>query len=401
MRHDEYQEENEYNERTQKIGKNIHYNLQSTFMEIEKTQTKMILEGKTRRIGQTTEATIVEDFWNYYQQFSSSNPPDSSQYFGDDAAELNITILLRQFQDFYLEQVYPLSFPVPIIQKSYRSTKNTVKRPAKFFLVGDTHGSFSDVTKLINHFVRMIEKGNKNGYEVKIIIIGDIVDRGYWDLHNLLYFMTFNLKYPKNVLILRGHHEEMSISANYGFGQRVMKVFSEMIFASFCHMFKDLPLISIFHGENGSFLCLHGGIPFMVNQESEEYEVPLLNIHNFNNRQVWIDEMDSITQQILWNDPIMNYVIGEGEQFYNNRRGIGYAFGEEIFRSFCLKNHIDLVFRGHQVFSEGFHKDFDDKLITIFSASHYVGKKIQARFVELNSNDIFNFAVHLIQDLPG
>ncbi|WP_457556617.1 metallophosphoesterase family protein [Candidatus Harpocratesius sp.] len=401
MNSDEFQEENEYNERTHKIGQKYHTSLQSTFMSIEKTQTQMIMEGRTQRIGETEEQSIIDEFWDYYRQFSSENPPHEAEYYGDDASELKMTILIRQFQDFYLEKIYPLSFPVPIIQKSYKSTKNTRKRPAKFFIVGDTHGSFADVAKLINFFVPAIEKGKQLGYDVKIIIIGDIVDRGKWDLHNLLYLMTFNLKYPTNVLILRGNHEEMSISANYGFGRRVMKYFSEILFASFCHMFKDLPLISIFHCENGSFLCLHGGIPITIDPKTGDYDVPLLNIYNFNNRQVWIDEMDPVSQQILWNDPIINYVPGVSEQFFDNRRGIGYTFGEEIFRTFCVKNHIDLVFRGHQVFSEGFHRDFDDKFITVFSASNYVNKNIQARFVELNSTDIFNFAIHLIQDMPG
>ncbi len=401
MEHDDFFERNEYDESTRRIGQKYHRSLEPTFISIEETQTKMILEGKTKRIGQDSEKTIVDEFWKFYSQFSSTNPPDQDKYYGDSAAELNMTILIREFQKYYLESVYPVSYPVPVLIFPHKSTKSNIRPPAKYFLVGDTHGSFSDVVKLIKHSVAEIEKGFNEGYDVKVVFIGDIVDRGKWDLHNLLYIMAFNLKFKKNVLILRGNHEEMSISANYGFGRRVMEHFSEILFASFCHLFKDLPLISISHCDNGSFLCLHGGIPILINPESGEYEVPLLNTYPFNNRQVWIDEMDPISQQILWNDPILNYSPESSEKFYDSRRGIGYTFGEEVFRSFCMKNHVDFVFRGHQVFSEGFHKDFDDRLVTIFSASDYVKKKIDARFVELDSTNIENYTIRRIGDLSG
>lgn len=85
--------------------------------------------------------------------------------------------------------------------------------------------------------------------------------------------------------------------------------------------------------------------------------------------------------------------------FYFSHRGIGYETGEEIFREFCLKNKIQLLFRGHQVFRQGFYKHYDDRFITIFSASDYVNKMIDARFVEVDSNDIFNYNIHVISDL--
>ena len=401
MEHDEFDERNEYDEHTRRIGQKFHRSLEPTFISIEETQTRMILEGRTKRIGEDSEKTIVDEFWQYYSQFSSANPPDPGKYYGDSAAELKMTILIREFQKYYLESVYPVSYPVPVLIFPHKSTKSNPRLHARYFLVGDTHGSFIDVVKLINHFVVEIGKGKNEGYDVKVIFIGDIVDRGKWDLHNLLYIMAFNLKFKKNVLILRGNHEEMSIAANYGFGRRVMDQFSEILFASFCHLFKDLPLVSISHCDNGSFLCLHGGIPILIDPETREYEVPMLNTYPFNNRQVWIDEMDPVSQQILWNDPILNYSPESSEKFYNSRRGIGYTFGEEVFRSFCLNNHVELVFRGHQVFSEGYHKNFDDRFVTIFSASDYVKKQIDARFVELNSTDILNYTVRRIGDLPG
>ena len=145
-------------------------------------------------------------------------------------------------------------------------------------------------------------------------------------------------------------------------------------------------------------MCLHGGIPLIKKNESE-FEVPQLMTHEFNNRKVLIDDMDPITQQILWNDPILNYMSGVNEKFYENRRGLGYVFGKEVFEEFLAKNNVNIVYRGHQVFLEGFHQDFDKKFVTIFSASDYAGKKITARYVEFDSEDIFAYKIHIIQEL--
>ncbi len=397
---DEFHEENEYNEKTKKIGKESYDSLKPTFIKIVETQTQMILDGKTQKIGESTESTIVEDYWNYYNHFSPENMPLINQYFGNNSAELKMTILIRVFQNHYLERVYPLSFPVPIIQKSFRTPKEEEKIPSKFFFIGDTHGSFIDTIKLIPFLVKEIEKGILHDYEVKIVFIGDFIDRGELDIHNLLYLMTFNLRYPNNVILLRGNHEEISICAHYGFGKKIIENFSQMLFASFCNLFKDLPLITIFHCDEGSVMCLHGGIPIKVDDLTGEYSIPQLNTYQFDNRKVWLDNMDSISQQILWNDPILNYNPDIHSKFFPSRRGIGYWFGEEIFDEFCQKNNVSLIFRGHQVFMEGINKTFRQRFITVFSASNYVKKKINARFIEMNSNEIYNYKVHIIQEIP-
>ena len=395
---DLFEEFDEISDKTRKIGQDFLVKIRPSLSQLEEEQTQRLLQDKTQRIGETRESTIVDEFWNYYIHFTADNPPSSDLYYGDDEAELKIAVLIRLFQDLYLERVYPLSFPVPIIQKSFRSTKNNQKPPATFFLVGDTHGSFMDVSKLIHFFITKIRESETTGREVKIIFIGDFVDRGTWDIHNLLYIMAFNLKFPKNVLCLRGNHEEITICGNYGFGKRVIDKFSKMLFASFTNMFKDLPLISVFHCNQGSVMCLHGGIPIIENDDGS-YEVPQLNTYKFNNRQIFLDNMDPITQQILWNDPIVDYNPQFHEKFFNSRRGVGYMFGEEIFNEFCIKNHVDLLFRGHQVFLNGIHHHFENRFITIFSATEYAGKHIDARFIEMDSEDIFNFKVHVIQEL--
>jgi len=397
-----FEEENEFNERTRKIGKAQFESLQETFIHRENEQTEMVMQDRTQRLGESTESTIVDDFWDYYSPFSRDFLPHPDVYCGGVKAELKITVLLNLFQKLYIEQIYPFTFPVPIVQKSFRTGKNHVKPKTKFFIVGDTHGSIKDTISSIKFFLREMEKADKEGYGVKIIFLGDTIDRGIHDIHNILLIMTFNLKFPKSVLYLRGNHEEISICSHYGFGQRVIEKFSQMLFASFCHMFKDLPLIAHYHCDQGSFMCLHGGIPIIPGEDFKTYTIPHLNTHQFVNRKVWLDEMesDTVTQQILWNDPILNEDPDSPYKYLKNRRGIGFLTGSDVFRQFCERNNVNLMFRGHQVFTEGIHRAYDNRFITIFSASEYVNKKIEARIIEMDSDDIFNFKDHIIQKLP-
>ncbi|MHA1584561.1 MAG: metallophosphoesterase family protein [Promethearchaeota archaeon] len=400
MNKNEFLEIGEYNEKTRKIGKKYYTSLQPTFQVIQTKQTAKVAEGKTIRVGISEESSVVDEIWNFYMQFSSQNLPDIESLYKNKIAELKISTLLRLFHNFYLYQVYPVTFPAPIIQKSYRSIKNKQKRYAKLFFVGDTHGSLPDTLKMIKFFTQEIQRGEELGYDVKITFIGDFIDRNKWDIHNLILLMTFNLKYQKNVLLLRGNHEEISICAHYGFGKRVIENFSEILFAQFSFMFKDLPLIAVYHCDQGSIMALHGGIPIKVDEKTGNYEVPQLSKCEFNNRQIWLDDMDPITQQILWNDPIIDYDPEKMDKFFPNRRGIGYTFGMEIFNEFMVNNKVNLMFRGHQVFRAGFHQDFEKRFNTIFSTSDYVNKMIDARFVELNSNDIFKINFRPIADLP-
>jgi diadenosine tetraphosphatase ApaH/serine/threonine PP2A family protein phosphatase len=394
------EEENEVTSNTRKIGAATYQELQPTVILIQKEQTSRNYEEATMRIGQDKETTVVGELWDYYTKFDEDHLPSADQYFGGEEAELKITVLLRLFQKLYHERIYPPSFPAPIIHYFYRKSKTKTPKKAKFFIAGDTHGSFKDTVRMIKFFTKWIEQGKKEDFEVRIVFIGDFVDRHPLDIHNLLFILTFNLKYPDNVLLLRGNHEEVTINANYGFGNNVMKHFNKILYANFNNIFMDLPLICIFHCNEGNVMCLHGGIPIIVNPDTNAYEVPVLNTVAYKNRQIFIDDMDSITQQLLWNDPIITDQIENIPPFLQNRRGLGYIFGQEVFDQFCRINDVTLVFRGHQVFPEGMRKFFNGRFITVFSASDYANKKISARFVEMNSEDILNFEDYIIQDDP-
>jgi diadenosine tetraphosphatase ApaH/serine/threonine PP2A family protein phosphatase len=162
----------------------------------------------------------------------------------------------------------------------------------------------------------------------------------------------------------------------------------------------DLPLICILHCNDGNVACLHGGIPLIIDSTTNSFTVPLLNSHVFKNREIFIDDMDSVTQQLLWNDPMVVERTNPPEPYYPNRRGLGYIFGKPVFDEFCRINDVQLVFRGHQAYPEGLRKFFSDRFVTIFSASDYSNRKIIARFIEMDSMNIFSYEDYIIQEDP-
>ncbi|OHT14277.1 hypothetical protein TRFO_15457 [Tritrichomonas foetus] len=59
--------------------------------------------------------------------------------------------------------------------------------------------------------------------------------------------------------------------------------------------------------------------------------------------------------------------------FCESKRGIGCLFGERALTAFLTQNNIKRVVRGHECVFEGYRLSFNEKLITVFSASNYCG----------------------------
>src|SRR5208337_5285381 len=109
----------------QKIGKKLFEDLQPSIEKIEEEQTQRNMEGQTVRVGKSQMSTIVNEFWDYYQQFSSHNLPKRDEFLGDpDESEMKIVVLLNLLQDLYLEKVYPLGTRFPIVHYRYFGGKD-------------------------------------------------------------------------------------------------------------------------------------------------------------------------------------------------------------------------------------------------------------------------------------
>lgn len=94
-----------------------------------------------------------------------------------------------------------------VISKEFEPNVLRVSSPV--MIVGDIHGQFFD---LLNIF-------EQNGFPSnnRYLFLGDYVDRGLFCVEVITLLMVLKVKYPDNVLLLRGNHEGRVMTINFNF----------------------------------------------------------------------------------------------------------------------------------------------------------------------------------------
>ena len=110
--------------------------------------------------------------------------------------------------------------------------------------------------------------------------------------------MALKIKYPNQIHLLRGNHEDRWINSAFGFQAELISRMNDdenntVIFTRFNDFFDYLPLAAII---NDTLLCLHGGIGSNISTESEKINRPLEVIWSTNLAQ-------QLVVNILWSAP--------------------------------------------------------------------------------------------------
>jgi len=325
------------------------------------------------------ETPFADEFWDFY--YNNKHITDPRKFLGGNDVREKIVGLLAEVSEYILN---------PEVLDLHHAF-NEKMQSGKLYYVGDTHGSINDTDKCIRFFVKQIERAEMKNEDLRIIFLGDYVDRNRMDIHNLLYILSFAQKYPKYVRILRGNHEEVTINMRYGFWSSINKYLPNMyIFNDFEYFFMKLPLVHAVHFQSESMeepriiVSLHGGIPIYDKKFTEMPEIPniIQGLDYLDPAHSNIDEMDDLSQQILWNDPADD--LPPNMLFLPSRRGIGFNFGKEVFDEWMKENKADRLIRGHEVFMEGFKNFFNDRLFSVFSSSKYVYRRLDAKILEFD-----------------
>ncbi|GAI98246.1 unnamed protein product [marine sediment metagenome] len=77
----------------------------------------------------------------------------------------------------------------------------------KVIVIGDLHGDLKSLIKLIE-----ILKLEKPKY---VIFLGDIVDRGLYQLECLILVLALKIKDSNKYYLLKGNHETLEVNRNY------------------------------------------------------------------------------------------------------------------------------------------------------------------------------------------
>ncbi|MHA1459645.1 MAG: metallophosphoesterase [Promethearchaeota archaeon] len=223
----------------------------------------------------------------------------------------------------------------------------------KVMVIGDLHGDLKSLTKLMEII--------KNENPKYVIFLGDIVDRGLYQLECLILILALKIKDSNKYFLLRGNHETLEVNRNYGFYQEFLNRFKDnKKFNQVTAIYNALPYSALV---NESILCLHGGIPEDFNAIRRLRGIKTSEI------DLTYENTAKSLLQIMWNDP-KTKLKGFSESFRG--RDIKF-FGEDVFTDFMRENELDYLIRAHERFPEGYKWFFNKRLLSIFSSANYRG----------------------------
>eukprot|EP00756_Hemistasia_phaeocysticola_P024690 Hpha_TRINITY_DN15962_c0_g1::TRINITY_DN15962_c0_g1_i6::g.74560::m.74560/K15423/PPP4C; serine/threonine-protein phosphatase 4 catalytic subunit len=212
-------------------------------------------------------------------------------------------------------------------------------------IVGDIHGQFYDLRELF-----MI------GGPVPLtnyVFMGDYVDRGFYSVETLLLLVALKVRHPDRVHLVRGNHESRQITQVYGFYDECLRKFGNVnVWRTCAEVFDHMALAALVADK---VLSVHGGL-----------SPSLTTIDQIND----IDRFMEVPNEgpmcdLMWSDP------EDVDGWAISPRGAGHIFGADVVAKFCKENNLDLVTRSHQLVMEGFKSQFDDLIVTVWSAPNY------------------------------
>lgn len=246
-----------------------------------------------------------------------------------------------------------------------------ISTPVKVF--GDIHGQYIDLMTFFYKWGEPKEGPNGDIQSVDYLFLGDYVDRGTMSLETICLLMALKIKYPGNIHLLRGNHEDRLINSNFGFAEECQIRLGEdpadedSVFNIINLFFEYMPLAAVIEDQ---IFCLHGGIGSSVRKISDIECIarPLEVVHEATTHQ------QQTVMDVLWSDPTdfdTEIGIQPNTQRDSNNYGNIVKFGPDIVKKFLQDNHLSYIIRAHECVLDGFERFAGGLLITVFSATDY------------------------------
>ena len=249
-----------------------------------------------------------------------------------------------------------------------------VRAPVKVF--GDVHGQYQDLMRFFDLWGSPTDHGNGDIEANDYLFLGDYVDRGSNSLETVCLLIALKVRYPDQIHLLRGNHEDRLINNVFGFGEECANRLGEdvasptSVYSKLNLLFDWLPLAATI---DNKILCLHGGIGQALKelQQVRQLERPLEVVHEA------ISPEEQLLVDILWSDPTDNDEETGIQNNYirdPNQTGNIVKFGPDIVEDFLQRNKLMMILRAHECVMDGFERFAGGSLITIFSATDYCHK---------------------------
>lgn len=219
-------------------------------------------------------------------------------------------------------------------------------------MVGDLHGQFEDLQRILLE-CGLPEAGSQRCY----LLLGDFVDRGLRSLEICAVLFTLKLLHPSKVFLVRGNHECTEITVLFGFCGECQRRSNLDVWEAVMRVFDALPLAAVV---NGRVLCVHGGLSPQLERLNQIAAIP---------RPTDISATGaSLAHDLLWSDPSPSI-----DDWCPSPRGVSFVFGLEAAREVMERCGIRTLVRAHMVHDSGYNVMGDNEIITVFSASNYLG----------------------------
>lgn len=240
--------------------------------------------------------------------------------------------------------------------------KNTLELDDPITVVGDIHGQFYDLLKLLS-----IGGNPTTNKGIKYLFLGDYVDRGFFGCEVVLLLFSYKILFPKRIFMLRGNHECRHMTEYFNFRKECLYKYDVSVYDEIMRTFDCLPLACVL---NGRFFCVHGGISPELKSIAQ------------------IDSCDRFREppssgffcDLLWSDPMDDKEESEsGHRLFvpNKLRGCSYVFSFKAVSAFLKNNNLLSVIRAHEAQDEGYRLYRKSNttgfptVICIFSCANY------------------------------
>ena len=92
---------------------------------------------------------------------------------------------------------------------------------------------------------------------MKVVFMGDYVDRGAHGPEVMSYVLSLKICFPDQIFLLRGNHESRAITEVFGFREQMINQYDVETYDRVIEIFNKLPLAAVV---NDQYLTCHGGI---------------------------------------------------------------------------------------------------------------------------------------------
>ncbi|VDK48331.1 unnamed protein product [Cylicostephanus goldi] len=218
-------------------------------------------------------------------------------------------------------------------------------------IVADLHGNIAQVLRVFK-YCGIPQRDS-------FLFLGDYVDRGVQGIEVITLLFCLKIRYPYQVYLLRGNHEDANTTLNYGFFDECITRWpsngrnpkgGDRVWRHFLEAFNCMPVAAIIAGK---IYCAHGGIsPFIekledINNVGGKFRLNAKSCWTLQIKRPSVVPAYGIGCDLLWSDP-----SPQRDGWVLSHRGISFLFGPKAVEEFCQKHNIDLILRGHQINNE-------------------------------------------------